>query len=63
MVLSYEVAVINKGSLEMEAFKRFEDRGYSKKTLRKYMPNVKKAKFKRRDGQFSLYKIPLKLRL
>ena len=60
MVNRFCVAVINKGSLESEARKRFTDRNYSKRTLDNYTPNVKKAKFIERKGRFSIYEIPLK---
>ena len=62
MVLRYRIAAINKNSVKMEALKRFKDRGYSKKTLRLYEPNIARAKFLKRDRGYSIYEIPLKRR-
>lgn len=62
MVKRFCVAVINKGSLESEALKRFKDRNYSKKTLKTYEPDIKKAKFDGRDHGFSVYCMPLRKR-
>lgn len=60
MVQRFNVAVINRGSLESEALKRFSDRGYSKTTLQNYIPNIAKAKFIERKKGFSIYEVPLK---
>lgn len=60
MVQRFRVAVINRGSLEGEALKRFCDRGYSKTTMKNYIPNIAKAKFIERKKGFSIYEIPLK---
>ncbi len=60
MVKSFEIAAINKTAVEGEAYKRFKDRGYSKRTLKNYCPNIKKAKFLRKEKGFSIYRIPVK---
>jgi len=60
MVNRFRVAVINKDSLQMEAYKRFSDRNYSKKTLQNYMPDIEKAKLIERKQGFSIYEVPLK---
>ena len=60
MVNRFRVAVINKGSLQSEAYKRFSDRNYSKKTLQNYMPDIEKAKLIERKQGFSIYEVPLK---
>ena len=56
----FRVAVINKDSLQSEAYKRFSDRNYSKKTLQNYMPDIENAKFIERKLLFSIYEVPLK---
>ena len=60
MVNRFNVAVINKDSLQSEAYKRFTDRNYSKKTLQNYMPDIEKSKFIERKQGFSIYEVPLK---
>lgn len=62
MVKSFEVAVINKDSLYWESVKKFKDRNYSKKTLKKYEPRPDHAKFIKRQQGFSIYKVPVKLK-
>jgi hypothetical protein len=59
MVLPFEIAAVNKGSVESESLKRFGERGYSKKTIRHYRPDIAKAKFIRRESGFSIYRVPL----